>query len=38
MKKTTNLLLKKATNPEQLQSTGYGTSIPKTALQVKMDK
>ncbi len=39
MKKTTNALVKKTTsyNPEFLQSTGYAP-VPKTALQVKMDK
>lgn len=41
MKKTTNALVKKAgsMNPEHLQNTAYGaTGIPKTALQVKIDK
>lgn len=40
MKKTTNALVKKvgSLNPEHLQSTAYGPSVPKTALQVKMDK
>ena len=40
MKKTANALLKKtgSNNPEYLQSTMYGPPVPKTALQVKMDK
>ena len=40
MKKTANALLKKtgSNNPEYLQSTMYGPPVPKTDLQVKMDK
>lgn len=40
MKKTANVLLKKtnSNNPEYLQNTIYGPPVPKTALQVKMDK
>jgi hypothetical protein len=44
LKKTTNALIKKASNinPESLHSTAYGQSYglsaPKTAMQIKADK